>query len=84
VCVKTLLDGLNSVFRRHDYNGCWLLCGLGVIMTETSIGVIWNTKKLAQEYNMSVISVSMLLKALGATRMSKGNGQIGSKWVYEC
>jgi len=46
--------------------------------------VIWNTKKLAKEYNMRVINVSMLLKALGAIRMSKGNGHIGSKWVYEC
>ena len=53
-------------------------------MTETSIGVIWNTKKLAKEYNMRVISVSRLLKALGATRMSKSNGHIGSKWIYEC
>ena len=71
-------------FRRYGYNGCWLLYESGVIMTETSIGVIWNTKKLAKEYNMSVISVSRLLKALGATRMSKSNGHIGSKWVYEC
>lgn len=45
--------------------------------------VIWNTKRLAQEYNMSVHRVSRLLRALGATRLSKGNGHIGSKWIYE-
>ena len=53
-------------------------------MAEMNTRVIWNTKKLAKEYNMRVISVSRLLKALGATRMSKSNGHIGSKWVYEC
>ena len=71
-------------FRRYDYNCCQLLYESGVIMTENDTRVIWNTKKLAKEYNMRVISVSRLLKALGATRMSKGNGHIGSKWVYEC
>ena len=45
--------------------------------------VIWNTKRLAQEFDLSAQKVSRILRSLGATRLSKGNGHISSKWTWE-
>ena len=53
-------------------------------MTVADTRVIWNTKRLAKEFKMSVTGVVWVLRALGAKRLSKGNGHIGSKWIWEC
>ena len=53
-------------------------------MTVADTRVIWNTKKLAREFKMTANGVMRILRALGAKRLSKGNGHIGSKWIWEC
>jgi len=60
-------------FRRYSYNGCWLLYELGVIMTEMNTRVIWSTKKLSIEYDLTVRQVGALLRSLGAVKWSKGH-----------
>ena len=60
-------------FRRYGYNGCWLLCGLGVIVTKKDTLVVWSTKKLAIEYDLIIRQVGALLRSVGAEKWSKGH-----------
>ena len=45
--------------------------------------VIWNTRRLAKEFNLPIRQVSRLLRALGATRFTRASRCSSSKWVYE-
>jgi len=51
-------------------------------MAVTEEMVIWNTKWLSEEFKLSPQKVARVLKSLGATRIAKGNGHVGSKWTW--
>jgi len=50
-------------------------------MTVADTQVIWNTRRLAREFNLSPQKVARILKQLGATRFTRGSN--GSKWIWE-
>ncbi|GAH72623.1 unnamed protein product [marine sediment metagenome] len=50
-------------------------------MTVADTIVIWNTRYLGKEFNLSPQKVARILKKLGATRFSRGGN--GSKWIWE-
>jgi len=42
-------------------------------MTEMNTRVIWSTKKLSIEYDLTIRQVGALLRSLGAVKWSKGH-----------